>query len=388
MNAFHRFLAFAALLGATTAQGAALGSGFTYQGELRVSNVPANGSYDLQFELFDASSGGAQVGTTVLANDVAISNGVLSVELDFGFAAFDGTQLWIELGVREGSSSGGYQGLAPRQKLTATPYALHSVNAETVDTLPPHDHVGETWVGSEEMWILDLRNLVEDEPTAGALLARSNSEFSTVYGVNLDSDGIGEGIYGATNGTGAGLRGYSRLGPGLSVASFAGANIIMAYDDNPVRDLRFRVSAAGNVFADGSYTGGGADVAEFVEHHGTLEPGDVVAIAADGKYERAHTAGSAAVAGVITTRPGVLMNATDGRETLEDAPAMALAGRVPVKVTSEGGPIRPGDLLIASSTHGHAMRAPDEPRAGTVIGKALGRLDEARGRVEMLVMLR
>ena len=35
-------------------------------------------------------------------------------------------QLWLEIGVRDGSSNGGYQGLAPRQKLTAAPYALHA----------------------------------------------------------------------------------------------------------------------------------------------------------------------------------------------------------------------------------------------------------------------
>jgi hypothetical protein len=82
------------------------------------------------------------------------------------------------------------------------------------------------------------------------------------------------------------------------------------------------------------------------------------------------------------------MNASEARQTLDDGPALALAGRVPVKVSAENGKIQPGDLLVASSTPGHAMRAPKNPAAGTVIGKALGVLERGTGSLEMLVMLR
>jgi hypothetical protein len=69
-------------------------------------------------------------------------------------------------------------------------------------------------------------------------------------------------------------------------------------------------------------------------------------------------------------------------------PRLALAGRVPVKVTAENGAIHAGDLLVSSSRPGHAMRAPESPRAGTVIGKAMKELDADAGEIEMLVMLR
>ena len=51
--------------------------------------------------------------------------------------------------------------------------------------------------------------------------------------------------------------------------------------------------------------------------------------------------------------------------------------------------IRPGDLLVASSTPGHAMRAEPNPPQGTVIGKALEKLDASRGTgfIKMLVTL-
>ncbi len=45
-------------------------------------------------------------------------------------------------------------------------------------------------------------------------------------------------------------------------------------------------------------------------------------------------------------------------------------------------------MLVASSTTGHAMHAGEAPDVGTVIGKALGALDQGTGTVPMLVMLR
>jgi hypothetical protein len=68
-------------------------------------------------------------------------------------------------------------------------------------------------------------------------------------------------------------------------------------------------------------------------------------------------------------------------------PLLALMGRVPVKATTENGPIRPGDLLVSASLPGHVMRCPD-PREceGAVLGKALEPLAQGRGIIVMLVM--
>ncbi len=114
--------AWAAPLFATT------GTAFTYQGSLQDGGSPANGAYDFQFLLFDAATAGSQVGSTVTLNDVNVVNGLFTVQLDFG-GVFDGTALWLEVRVRAGASTGGYTILAPRQPLTATPYALYSLKA-------------------------------------------------------------------------------------------------------------------------------------------------------------------------------------------------------------------------------------------------------------------
>ncbi|MDR2335603.1 MAG: hypothetical protein LBE61_19225 [Burkholderiaceae bacterium] len=151
-----------------------------------------------------------------------------------------------------------------------------------------------------------------------------------------------------------------------------------------------RIDNAGKGFFDGGTQTGGADVAELINTKGLLpQPGDVVEIDPDNAmhYRLSSKAESTMVAGVITTKPGVLMNA--GIEDAAGLPALALVGRVPVKVTLEGGAIRPGDLLVSASVEGHAKRATGQILPGTVIGKALqAHLQGDQGVVEMLVMTR
>ena len=107
---------------------AALGTGFTYQGKLTDGGAPADGAYDFEFKLYDALSGGSQVGSTVPLGDVAVADGLFTVQLDFG-NVFDGTALFLEIGVRPGASIGAYTPLTPRQALTATPYANYAAKA-------------------------------------------------------------------------------------------------------------------------------------------------------------------------------------------------------------------------------------------------------------------
>ncbi len=127
---FSVLLALLMLSGTASARplNAALGTSFTYQGKLTDGGAPANGTYDFEFELFDALTSGTQKGSTVTQDDVTVTDGLLTVQLDFG-DVFDGTALFLEIGVRPGSSTGAYTALAPRQALTATPYAIYASKA-------------------------------------------------------------------------------------------------------------------------------------------------------------------------------------------------------------------------------------------------------------------
>src|SRR5215831_11137709 len=56
--------AFLAFIHSTT-PAFAQGTAFAYEGRLNDGAIPATGSYDLSFALFDASSGGTQQGETI-----------------------------------------------------------------------------------------------------------------------------------------------------------------------------------------------------------------------------------------------------------------------------------------------------------------------------------
>ena len=77
---------------------ATLGTSFTYQGRLMDGGSPANGTYDFQFSLYNASSSGAQVGGTLTQTGVTVANGLFTVQLDFG-NVYDGTALYLQVAV-------------------------------------------------------------------------------------------------------------------------------------------------------------------------------------------------------------------------------------------------------------------------------------------------
>ena len=158
---------------------------------------------------------------------------------------------------------------------------------------------------------------------------------------------------------------------------------------------RFRVDSNGEGFFDGGTVTGGADFAESVSVQGKkslYEPGDLLVIDPSGKRRLAlaHTAYSTLVAGIYSTKPGVLATphkvSDHGVETTEVP--LAVVGIVPCKVTAANGPIRVGDLLVTSSRAGYAMRGTDRRRMlGAVVGKALEPLPEGTGVIQVLVTL-
>jgi len=110
----------------------ALGSAFTYQGQLQQSGLPADGTCDFQFSVWDAAgsgsppSGGGQMGPTFPVANQVVSNGLFTVALNFGDGIFTGNNRWLQIAVRCPAGSGAYTTLSPRQRLTAIPYALYT----------------------------------------------------------------------------------------------------------------------------------------------------------------------------------------------------------------------------------------------------------------------
>jgi hypothetical protein len=106
-----------------------MGTAFTYQGRLTDTSGPMTGNCDFQFKLFNAASGGTQIGGTQTLTGVAVSEGLFTVQLDFGAGAFNGYPRWLGISVRCPAGSGDYVTLGPRQELTPVPYALYAASA-------------------------------------------------------------------------------------------------------------------------------------------------------------------------------------------------------------------------------------------------------------------
>jgi hypothetical protein len=208
-----------------------------------------------------------------------------------------------------------------------------------------------------------------------------------VYGSTTSGTGVfgsttsGTGVSGSAS-TGAGVNGISTSGIGVRAES-SSANIIEGWSTGGGR--RFIVDNAGAVHADGAYSSPAADFAEMLPAQDTLEPGDVLVVGEDGKLTRCTQAAQENVVGVYSTKPAFLGGAPD-TANLDGKVPLAVVGIVPVKVTNENGAIKPGNLLVASSTAGRAMKAGADPKIGTVIGKALASFDAKDGIVQMLVL--
>jgi hypothetical protein len=186
---------------------------------------------------------------------------------------------------------------------------------------------------------------------------------------------------------GIGVRGAvtDAAGVGGLFDNAAGGNLIVGQVGGVTK---FRVDGTGQVFT------GGADFAESVAvagERGEYEPGDVLTIDTTGRrtMEKSSTAYSTMVAGIYSTKPGVLASPHPADHAkLNDEVPLAVIGIVPTKVTAENGEIAAGDLLVTSSRPGHAMKGTDRsPMLGAVVGKALEPLKAGTGVILVLVTL-
>ena len=121
-------IALAVLTFAGVISAVAQGTAFTYHGRLNDNGNPATGNYDLRFAIYDLDNGNNPVGEPLTNSLVAVSNGLLTVTLDFGPGIFTGPARWLEIGVRTNGSAGDYFTLNPRQSVTASAYAITAGN--------------------------------------------------------------------------------------------------------------------------------------------------------------------------------------------------------------------------------------------------------------------
>ena len=262
-------------------------------------------------------------------------------------------------------------------------------------------------------------------PIGFGVIGFADSVTGSPTGVEGDTDspvGYGvEGIASSLTGNTVGVAGYadsdhgsgvlgwasSTTGPTMGVHGHVGSpegiagvfentglgNIIVGRNTTDPSVRVFRVSNNGTVYGAAFLTTG-ADFAESFAVAGersAYEPGDLLAIDETGnrRLTLAQTPYSTLIAGIYATKPGVLASPhpIDSKELDKEVP-VAVVGVVPCKVTAENGAIKRGDLLVASSKAGYAMKGTDRNRMiGAVIGKALEPLPNGEGVIQVLVTL-
>jgi hypothetical protein len=157
-----RFLILASLLFLfSPVHAEAIGTTFTYQGNLEKLGNPASGAFDFQFEVYSVDVDGAALTVPIQLESITVVGGVFTVELDFGASPFSGQQLWLEIGVRDGDNAGPHTILVPRQKLTATPFAVlaATVSAGSINSTSIADgSVGSAQIENFGVTAIDIAN--------------------------------------------------------------------------------------------------------------------------------------------------------------------------------------------------------------------------------------
>lgn len=283
--------------------------------------------------------------------------------------------------------------------------------------------------------------------TGDGIRAYSGSTFpnyGAIYAVNSGGTTAGEGgpaVYGySVNGYGVSSlsQNYRGLYAQGATAWYA------AYIENPGGSASPGLYVDGTLWVTGAKTGYVADLA-YNDGPDPLEMGDVVAItgyqppvtgemipvvkvrkasieeghAVAGVAEQMYIVNTAAMAQQATTIPGIKAPGTNAPAptaaagystgpTVEPLPHPASAAErgtsgnmitagnyflmvtlgsfKAIKVDATYGSIQPGDLLVASPSPGYAMRS-ENPRAGTIIGKAMGSLPSGKGSIPVMVTL-
>lgn len=232
----------------------------TYQGRLIEEALPVTGYRDFQFALYDAETGGSQVGSTITfdtTNRVSVHDGLFTVRLNFT-GAFTGNRRWIEIRSKRPEDST-YATLTPRQPITAVPYSSHALNAAHAATADAADtaDVAYTWDGGD----------VSDAESAREALELGNlAQLDTVDDSKWTTGGAPLSIL--NGGTGAATQAAARAALG-AVAKSGGDTIYGNYT------LYGALTSQGTLTSYGTVTGNAFSTSGTVTATGALTAGSI-----------------------------------------------------------------------------------------------------------------
>ncbi len=117
-----------------------------------------------------------------------------------------------------------------------------------------------------------------------------------------------------------------------------------------------------------------------------ISPGDVLVVSELGNsiLSKSRNAYDRSVIGIVASDPVIIIN-NSGKE--EKVYPVALTGKVMCRIDARNNPVKPGDLIVTSSTPGCGMagKLNSFEKIGTVIGKALDHMADGIGLVPVFI---
>jgi hypothetical protein len=223
-------------------------------------------------------------------------------------------------------------------------------------------------------------------------IIRSGNVASPRYRVDIQHDGT-DGVINSYDDTGATYSPLYMDGSKVILNSASAGNVGIG-TTTPSEKL----TISGNLSVSGNCKDGGAsttcditaDIAEAFnvsQSKKQVEAGDVLVIdSSSDKFDKGAILSNKPyddnVLGVVSSAPTIIMGRLNG------GIPVALTGVVPVKVTTENGPIAKGDLLTTSKTLGHAMKCNERIKCtGSILAKSLESFNGDNGKIMALVTL-
>jgi len=161
--------------------------------------------------------------------------------------------------------------------------------------------------------------------------------------------------------------------------------LTMISDADGTPDTEFKFTTDGTAYADGSWTGSGADYAEYFYTQDTdLQPGEAVCVdvTKDNAVQRCQNSGDNNIMGIVSEKPSVVGNSGEDKENNPNYKIIGMLGQVTGKVTNENGEIKIGDSLTSSSQPGVMRKS--NPGESTV-GVALENFNNKEGTMRVLI---
>ncbi len=249
-------LTFSALFCCPVANGGnPIGTTFTYQGSLKNSGQPANGTFALGFLLYDSADGEAVISGPIVFASQVVTNGLFTVALDFGTAPYTtNSELWLEITVNGTVMS-------PRQALTPTPHSLSTRGIVVNST-------GNVGIGTQQPVSHLHVQQATDTNLSGALVTNSSINRSLHLWVDGSSRGridVGSNADSviSLNGAGPGNVGIGTTDPATRLTIQTPSNALGLEHTSGVHRLATQVSNTGGVGGAGRVFIGSVTTADF-----------------------------------------------------------------------------------------------------------------------------